>query len=110
VSDQWEYVQGAELPDAACTWLEWTGQPIQFVTDGYTFQMKIAAELGDAALLTKTAGLTGTDAGVVTVVWASGELAPLPPGYYVVQLRATRPDAKDRVYKFLPLRILPAIT
>jgi hypothetical protein len=111
--DAWEYVQGAELPDAALTWREWDGDLIPFGSVPHTFELKIAAELGVAALVTKTSGLTGADTDPnLLVQWTGGiELSTLASGIYVVQIRARRTsDSKDRFFKFLPLTIKPAIS
>lgn len=67
------------------------------VTTGYTFSLKIG-HVGSAALLTKTAGITGGN-GTVTVAWAAGELAgALTKGSYTVQLTVTT-GGLDRVYE-----------
>jgi hypothetical protein len=111
MSDEWEYVKGAALPDAAITWRDWNGALLQLAT-GHTFELKIATELGVAPALTKTAGLTGANTDPnLTVVWAiSGEITTLVSGLYVVQIVAIRTsDSKRRNFKFLPLRIRPSI-
>lgn len=65
------------------------------LTSGYTFEVNIAATTTSVPVVTKTSGITGATAGVVTVAWATGELA-IDPGTYVVQLTATRvSDSKD---------------
>ena len=88
------YYQGAERP-ALKLWLQDDdGTLIDFST-GYTFELKIGLA-GQAALLTKTAGIVGAaGAGVeptgtpnVTVSWTSGELA-ITVGAYSWQLKAT---------------------
>lgn len=67
------------------------------MTSGYTYEVNIAATATATAtpVVTKTSGITGAAAGVVTVGWAVGELA-IAPATYVVQLTATRTsDNKD---------------
>lgn len=59
------------------------------MTTGYTFSVKIAANATATPVLSKTTGITGGAAGLVTVAWAVGDLN-LTPGVYVVQLTATR--------------------
>ncbi len=88
------YYQGAERP-ALKLWLQDDdGTLIDFAT-GYTFELKIGL-VGQAALLTKTAGIVGaagtgvepTGTPNVTVSWTSGELA-ITVGAYSWQLKAT---------------------
>lgn len=76
------------------------------VSSGYTFVLKIGTP-GSTAVVTKSSGLTG-GVGQVTVTWTAGELAPLPPSQYVVQLTATT-GGLDRVYETM-LRIDGVVT
>jgi hypothetical protein len=66
------------------------------LTSGYTFEVNIAPTATTTpSTVVKTSGITGAAAGVVTVAWATGELA-IATGTYVVQLTATRTsDSKD---------------
>lgn len=105
-----EYIQGADLPDAAITWRDRNNSIIDF-SSGHTFSLKIGTP-GQTALLTKSTGFTGAATSPnLTVAWAtSGELNTLTAGTYSGQIKATRnSDSKDR---FLPfeIKILPAIT
>jgi hypothetical protein len=59
------------------------------MASGYTFSVKLATSAGASPTLTKTSGITGAAAGVVTVAWASGELN-IAVGMYVAHLTATR--------------------
>jgi hypothetical protein len=60
------------------------------MSSGYTFQVKIHAD-GDptTVLLTKTTNIVGAADGVVTINWVPNDL-DLAPGFYGVQLKATR--------------------
>ena len=104
------YIQGSDLPDTAIRWEDSTGTLINYST-GYTFELKVGTP-GDAALLTKSTGITGasTDPNV-TLAWAtSGELNTLAVGIYSAQLKATRGvDSKQRYLPF-EIRIDPAIS
>ena len=105
--DVWRWTEGATLPDAALTWLEWDGDVIPFAA-GHTFLLEVAEKLGDPPLFTKTSGITGANvAPNITVTWLSaGEITTLAPGTYVVEVTATRTsDGKKRIYKHLPLII-----
>ncbi len=63
------------------------------MSSGFTFQVKIhtAGDPTDVKL-TKTTNITGAAAGVITVAWASNELAlgVTTPTTYMAQLKATR--------------------
>lgn len=88
-----EYYAGDELPywEATVT----VGGAVPDLSSGYTFEVNIATSATATPVLTKTSGISGSSAGVVTVAWAAGELA-LTAGTYVVQLTATRTsDSKD---------------
>jgi hypothetical protein len=105
-----EYTQGAELPDAAITWLDSSGDIIDY-SSGWGYQIKVGT-VGGSALFTKTTGITGAaTAPNVTVTWGTAaELSTLDAGFYTVQLKATRTlDSKDR-FMDVQLRIKPAIT
>ena len=66
------------------------------MSSGYTFTVSISPNSSDSpATLTKTAGISGAPAGVVTVAWATGEL-DITPGLYIAELTTTRnSDSKD---------------
>jgi hypothetical protein len=81
-----EYFRGDERPP-------W--RPVVRVDDvlddmstGYTFTVLVRDGLRDP-VLTKTTGITGGAAGVVTVSWGTDELN-IPPGAYRALLTATR--------------------
>ena len=98
-----EYIQGADLPDAAITWLDRNGSVIDF-SSGYTFSLKIGTP-GQTALLSKSSGFTGAATSPnLTIAWAtSGELNTIAAGVYSGQIKATRnSDSKDR---FMPFEI-----
>lgn len=104
-----EYIQGSDLPDSAITWLDNSGQPIDF-SSGYTFEARIGNP-GQAALVTKTTGILGASTTPnITITWANtGELNTLTPGSYDLDLRATRTaDSKQRIRR-LAINVLPAI-
>lgn len=105
------YITGAELADLAVTWQDASGTVVDF-SSGWTFQVKVGANLGTAAEFTKTTGITGAaTAPNVTIAWAtSGELNDLDAGTYVVQIAATRTsDSKTRIMH-TPLQIVAALT
>jgi hypothetical protein len=114
VSNDWEYVQGATLPDAVVDWYDEADQLIPFGSVPHTFQLKVAAELAVPAVLTKATGMTGQDLSPnLRVQWSTGgEITTLAPGLWVVQIKATRTaDGKARFApRFLTLRVHPAIS
>jgi len=59
------------------------------MTTGYTFEVNIATRPTSTPVLTKTTGITGGPAGLVTVAWQGTNLN-LAAGSYYVQLTATR--------------------
>lgn len=95
------YNKGADLPDLAITWLDHTGTLIDFST-GWDFEIKVGTP-GQAALFTKTDGITGLDtAPNLVIAWATeGELNDLAPNKaYTVAITATRTaDSKERKMK-----------
>jgi hypothetical protein len=106
-----EYTVGDQLPDVALTWRDWRGALIPLAT-GHTFEIRVAAALGEPALLVKTGGITGADVDPnVRIVWspASHELGALDPGLYVLLLAAIRPNGARRTYPPISLVIKPGI-
>lgn len=107
------YYRTAERPSLEIWWQDDDGTLIDFST-GYTWSLKIG-NVGSAALLTKTVGITGAvGAGVeptgtpnVTVAWTTGEL-DLAAGNYELQLTATA-SGVDRVLT-TPIQIIDVIT
>lgn len=88
-----EYFAGDERPYWEPTVT--VGGVAEDLSTGYTFEVNVAASASATPALTKTTGITGAAGGVVTVAWATGDLA-LTAGTYVVQLTATRTsDSKD---------------
>jgi hypothetical protein len=102
MSGSLRYHQGAERP-AAKLWLRDDDSTLIDFSTGYTFTYRIGAP-GQAALLNKTTGITGTaGAGTeptgtpnITITWTAGELN-LTPGAYQWQLRATT-TSLDRIF------------
>lgn len=88
-----EYFAGDERPYWEAT-VSIDGET-EDLSSGYTFEVNIATSATATPVITKTSGITGGPAGVVTVAWAVGELA-IATGTYVVQLTATRTlDTRD---------------
>jgi hypothetical protein len=88
------YHATAERPTLRISWYDDDDALIDFST-GYAFSLKVG-NLGSAALLTKTSGITGAaTAPNVTIAWTAGELA-LTPGTYTYELTATT-SSLDRV-------------
>lgn len=101
------YTLGAELPDVAIAWTDEAGNLIDFST-GWTFQVKVGNP-GEAALLTKTGGITGAATSPnLTIAWSAGELDAVGSGAWSCQVKATN-AGKDRIRTF-SLKLLPAIT
>lgn len=106
------FYQGAERPALSLWLFNAAGSLIDFSV-GFTFTFKLGAP-GSAAVLTKTAGITGaTGAGVapsgtpnVQVVWTAGELG-IPVGAYTWQLQAVTAGL-DRFFSG-QLRILAVV-
>jgi hypothetical protein len=94
----WIYRAGQELPAFAVEWRDRSGALVDF-SSGWTFTVKLVNETG-AAVLTKTAGITGSaTAPNVTVGWAADELN-IVPGTYRVHLTARRTaDSLDRLFR-----------
>lgn len=99
------YYTTAERPALELWILDDDGDLVDFSDAGYTFTLKIGT-VGNAALLTKTSGITGaagagtepTGTPNISVAWSAGELA-IAPGNYTCQLTATI-SGLDRVYQF----------
>jgi hypothetical protein len=85
-----QYVQGSDLADLTIAWYDAKQQLIDF-NAGYSYQVKVGYQ-GQSALITKTAGITGatTDPNL-TIAWSvSDGFASLAPGFYILQVTATR--------------------
>lgn len=97
-----QYRRNAERPSLQLWIFDDDGDLIDFGT-GYTFELKIGV-VGQAALLTKTLGITGaagsgvepTGAPNITVDWSAGEL-DISPGIHTWQL-VCNTAATDRVF------------
>jgi hypothetical protein len=86
----------ASLPDAAFTWLDNTGDVLDF-SSGWTFVLKIG-RFPNAAVVTKTTGLTGQSTAPNLIVhWDINELHNLTPGRWVIQVTATYTDGRQRI-------------
>ena len=78
-------------------------------SSGFTFSVKLAtAAAPTVAVLTKTTGIVGAAAGVVTTVWAPNEL-DLTPGRYTAQLTVTRTADSHELTITEPLTIAARI-
>lgn len=82
-----EYKQADERPAWRATVTDLNGTPIDDLSSGFTFQVKVVKD--GITTLTKTTGITGAIGGVVTVAWAPNEL-DITAGVYRVQLKAQR--------------------
>lgn len=97
------YKSGAEKPDAKFWLYDDDGTPLDLSDVGYTFTFKIG-KLGQAAVLTKTTGITGaaqtgeepTGVPAVTIVWAVDDLK-LSSGSWKWEL-IIRNTVKDRFF------------
>ena len=95
-----EYEIGEELDPLEITWLDADGVVRDFAT-GWTFELKLGV-LGQAAVLTKTTGITGSDGPQgpnVTIDFAVDELV-VPAAAYTAQLRARNGATKDLITQF----------
>lgn len=102
-----EYEIGEELDPLEITWLDAAGNVRNFAS-GWTFEFKLG-NIGQAALLTKTTGITGASTGPnVTLTWAVDELV-VPAGSYTGQLRARNASTKD-LYTQFDMTIRPVVT
>jgi hypothetical protein len=102
------YIKGAELPDVAITWNDQDTGLLDFST-GWTFTLKIGTP-GQTAALTKSSGISGAaTAPNVIIAWAPGELDPLAPGTYTVDVEARHTvSGKDRKQSF-PMTMTAAV-
>lgn len=106
------YYKNAEDPSTRIWWLDDDGSLIDMSAVG-SWSLKIGNP-GEAALVTKTSGITGAAGdGVepsgtpnVVIVWAAGELN-ISAGIYVMQLVATT-TGRDRTMT-CPFRILNTV-
>lgn len=109
------YHKNAERPVAGLWIFGDDGDLIDFSSGDWTFTLKIGNP-GQAALLTKSTGITGAaGAGVaptgtpnIAITWAAGDLN-LTPGVYLWQLVATTAPALDRVFTG-PITIRDVVT
>lgn len=92
------YIQGAELPDVEITWRDSDGTVIDFST-GWTFIVRIGTT-GQAAVLEKTAGITGDNTSPNLIIsWSNTELETIPVGPYDLQVIARQTvSGKDRKF------------
>lgn len=103
------YVQGAALPDLAIRWTDAAGNVIDFST-GYSFTVRVGKQ-GKPAEVEKTDGVEGaaTDPNL-TISWDAGELDPLTPGIWTVEIIATRDsDSRPRVMT-TPISVLAGVS
>jgi hypothetical protein len=102
------YKKGAELPDVAITWTDEETGLLDF-SIGWTFSALIGTP-GAVALLTKSAGFTGSGtAPNLLLAWSPTELDALAVGSYTVDVIARHTaSTKDRKRSFA-LVIEPAI-
>lgn len=96
------YVENAELPDLALTWLDSHGDIIDF-SSGYTFSVAVGV-VGSAAIFTKSTGIVASASDPnLTLQWATaGELSTLTAGTtYTATVTAIRTsDSKERKMQF----------
>lgn len=75
------YLSTDESPTWRGQWLDGDGTGVDL--SGATFTVKLVNASGTVAL-TKTTGIVGTAAGLVTITWASGELDITAGGYRMI--------------------------
>jgi hypothetical protein len=103
-----EYEIGEELDDLAVTWTDSVGNIRDFAS-GWTFEFKLGV-LGSAAVLTKTAGITGAATSPNIVIAFATEELVVAANTYTGQLRARRTsDSKDLFTQF-PVTIKAVVT
>jgi len=92
-----EYYEGAEYPNVEVTWLDSDGAVINF-SSGWTFTVRIG-QAGQAAIVTKTTGITGgAVAPNLVVSWSADELDTLTPDTYAMDVIARETATnKDRI-------------
>lgn len=91
-----EYYKGAELPNVDITWLDSDGNVINF-SSGYTFTVKVGTS-GQAAILTKTSGITGLAAAPnIVIAWTTDELNITPGAYDLDIIARETATSKDRI-------------
>lgn len=100
---------GSELPDREISWLDDTGQLIDFST-GWEFSLRIGT-LAKAPLLTKIIGIVGDDTDPnVTISFEEDELDSLPSGLHIAELVANNiSSSQDRSMTFWVL-VLPTFS
>jgi len=104
------YIQGAELPDVEVTWRDSDSSIINFST-GYTFTVRLG-QLGQAATLTKTTGITGNNVSPnLLISWSSTEIESLPAATYTMEIIArhvaTSKDRKMHDTVIISAQVLP---
>jgi len=94
-----KYYADAELPSLPYHWFDGAGNIINFAA-GWTFHLEFLTKRSERLIYTKSAGITGAATlPNVTVNWASGELASIPPDVYKTRLTATRvADGFGRIF------------
>ena len=105
VSEELQYFRTAERPALEFWLLDADGALLDF-SSGYEFELKLGTAAGEAAVFTKTDGITGaagsgtelTGAPNVSIEFAPDELADLKAMTYLWQLRATT-NGRDRFYQ-----------
>jgi hypothetical protein len=93
-----EYEIGEELDPLEITWLDADGGVRNFAS-GWTFEFKLGT-LGQAALLTKTSGITGNNNSPNVVIDFAVDELTVPAGSYKGQLRARNAANKDLFTQF----------
>jgi len=114
MSQRIAYIRSAEKPDLQVWWYDDDGNLVDFSSGVVSWSLKIG-QVGQAAALTKTTGITGAagsgtpGSGTpnVAIVWATNELN-LTPGAYTLQLNCVTTDG-DRVEQ-VPIEIRGVIT
>lgn len=101
------YYYGADSPDLGLWWTDSVGELIDFAL-GWTFVVEIGKRW-QPAILTKTTGINGTagsgdpddPTGLpnLAVVWTAGELDPVTPGEWVIEITATDTNDGNRERK-----------
>lgn len=103
MSTQVSIIEGADLPDLAIAWTDRDGSVINFASS--TFTVKVGAEAGGTATITKTSGITGAATSPnIIIAWTSAEVGTLAAGRYVIEVIAAATDGRER-RKQISLRV-----